>query len=46
MHGDYSRGHEPDAKRGRRYRRVLLQQGRPVRARLERGRAVLAERRR
>jgi len=30
MHGDYSRGHEPDRKRGRSYRRVLLQQGRPV----------------
>ncbi|MGH2943777.1 MAG: hypothetical protein ACRDLN_13490, partial [Solirubrobacteraceae bacterium] len=30
MHGDYSRGHEPDRKRGRTYRRVLLQMGRPV----------------
>ncbi len=30
MHGDYSRGHEPDSKRGRDYRRVLLQMGRPV----------------
>jgi Family of unknown function (DUF6519) len=30
MHGDYSRGHEPDRKRGRDYRRVLLQMGRPV----------------
>lgn len=30
MQGDYSRGHEPDRKRGRRYRRVLLQMGRPV----------------
>jgi hypothetical protein len=30
MHGDYSRGHEPDRKRGRNYRRVLLQMGRPV----------------
>jgi hypothetical protein len=30
MHGDYSRGHEPDRKRGRSYRRVLLQMGRPV----------------
>ena len=30
MYGDYSRGHEPDRKRGRSYRRVLLQQGRPV----------------
>lgn len=30
MHGDYSRGHEPDGKRGRTYRRVLLEQGRPV----------------
>jgi hypothetical protein len=28
MKGDTSRGHEPDRKRGRRYRRVLLQQGR------------------
>ncbi len=27
MHGDYSRGHEPDRKRGRDYRRVLLQHG-------------------
>lgn len=30
MHGDYSRGHEPDRKRGHSYRRVLLQMGRPV----------------
>ena len=30
MHGDYSRGHEPDRKRGRAYRRVLLQMARPV----------------
>jgi len=30
MYGDYSRGHEPDRKRGRVYRRVLLQQGRPL----------------
>ena len=30
MYGDYSRGHQPDAKRGRYYRRVLLQMGRPV----------------
>lgn len=30
MYGDYSRGHEPDRKRGRTYRRVLLQMGRPV----------------
>ena len=30
MHGDYSRGHEPDRKRGRDYRRVLLQMGRPL----------------
>lgn len=30
MYGDFSRGHEPDRARGRRYRRVLLQQGRPV----------------
>src|SRR3954470_10317984 len=30
MYGDYSRGHEPDRKRGRDYRRVLLQQGRPL----------------
>ncbi|MBD0330883.1 MAG: hypothetical protein ICV64_12365 [Thermoleophilia bacterium] len=30
MHGDYSRGHEPDRKRGRSYRRVLLQMGRPL----------------
>lgn len=30
MYGDYSRGHEPDRKRGRNYRRVLLQMGRPV----------------
>jgi hypothetical protein len=30
MYGDYSRGHEPDRKRGHNYRRVLLQMGRPV----------------
>ena len=30
MYGDFSRGHEPDRARGRHYRRVLLQQGRPV----------------
>ena len=30
MYGDFSRGHEPDRKRGRNYRRVLLQMGRPV----------------
>jgi hypothetical protein len=30
MHGDFSRGHRPDRKRGRAYRRVLLQQGRPL----------------
>jgi uncharacterized protein DUF6519 len=30
MYGDYSRGHQPDRKRGRDYRRVLLQMGRPV----------------
>ncbi|MDQ3823148.1 MAG: DUF6519 domain-containing protein [Actinomycetota bacterium] len=30
MYGDYSRGHQPDVKRGRYYRRVLLQMGRPV----------------
>lgn len=30
MYGDYSRGHEPDRKRGRTYRRVLLQMGRPL----------------
>jgi hypothetical protein len=30
MQGDYSRGHEPDRKRGRDYRRVLLQMGRPL----------------
>jgi len=30
VYGDFSRGHEPDLARGRRYRRVLLQQGRPV----------------
>ncbi|MFB4317350.1 DUF6519 domain-containing protein [Actinomadura sp. 21ATH] len=30
MYGDFSRGHEPDRARGRGYRRVLLQQGRPV----------------
>jgi hypothetical protein len=28
MKGDFSRGHQPDRKRGREYRRVLLQQGR------------------
>jgi hypothetical protein len=28
--GDFSRGHEPDRARGRHYRRVLLQQGRPL----------------
>jgi len=28
MKGDFSRGHGPDARRGRRYQRVLLQQGR------------------
>ncbi len=30
MYGDYSRGIAPDRKRGRSYRRVLLQMGRPV----------------
>lgn len=30
MKGDFSRGHQPDAARGRRYRRVLAQQGRVV----------------
>lgn len=30
MYGDFTRGHAPDRARGRRYRRVLLQQGRPV----------------
>lgn len=30
MDGDFSRGHEPDRARGRHYRRVLLQQGRPL----------------
>ena len=30
MYGDFTRGHEPDRARGRHYRRVLLQQGRPV----------------
>lgn len=30
MYGDFSRGHAPDRVRGRHYRRVLLQQGRPV----------------
>jgi hypothetical protein len=30
VYGDFSRGHEPDRDRGRDYRRVLLQQGRPV----------------
>ncbi len=30
MHGDFSRGHQPDRKRGHKYRRVLLQMGRPV----------------
>jgi hypothetical protein len=28
MKGDFTRGHRPDARRGGRYRRVLLQQGR------------------
>ncbi len=28
MRGDFTRGHQPDQKRGRNYRRVLLQQGR------------------
>ena len=27
MEGDFSRGHRPDAKRGKRYRRVLVKQG-------------------
>lgn len=30
MHGDFSRGHLPDRARGHDYRRVLLQQGRPL----------------
>jgi hypothetical protein len=30
MEGDLSRGHRPDAKRGRRYRRVLVKQGAPI----------------
>jgi len=30
VYGDFSRGHEPDRRRGRSYRRVLLQMGRPV----------------
>ncbi len=30
MHGDFSRGHEPDRDRAQHYRRVLLQQGRPL----------------
>jgi hypothetical protein len=30
MYGDHSRGHQPDRKRGRDYRRVLLQMGRPL----------------
>ena len=30
MKGDFSRGHRPDQKRGEKYRRVLLQQGRLV----------------
>jgi hypothetical protein len=30
VYGDFSRGHEPDRARGRHYRRVLLQQGRPL----------------
>ena len=30
MYADLSRGHEPDRARGQHYRRVLLQQGRPV----------------
>ncbi|MFH5774284.1 hypothetical protein ACHFJ0_08510 [Paracoccus sp. NGMCC 1.201697] len=30
MEGDFSRGHRPDAKRGRSYRRVLARQGAPV----------------
>jgi hypothetical protein len=30
VYGDFSRGHEPDLKRGHRYRRVLPQMGRPL----------------
>ena len=30
MTGDYSMGHTPDRERGRKYRRRLLQQGRPM----------------
>ncbi|SHN13494.1 DUF6519 domain-containing protein [Cryptosporangium aurantiacum] len=30
VNGDLSRGHEPDRKRGREYRRVLLEMGSPV----------------
>lgn len=30
MEGDFSRGHRPDAKRGRDYRRVLARQGAPI----------------
>lgn len=30
MEGDFSRGHRPDAKRGRDYRRVLPRQGAPI----------------
>lgn len=30
MEGDFSRGHRPDAKRGRSYRRVLPRQGAPI----------------
>jgi Family of unknown function (DUF6519) len=30
MKGDFTRGHKPDRKRGEKYRRVLLQQGRLV----------------
>jgi N-acetylneuraminic acid mutarotase len=30
MHGDFSRGHRPDRKRGKAYQRVLLQQGRAL----------------
>ena len=30
MKGDFTRGIRPDAKRGKSYRRVLLQQGRPI----------------
>ena len=30
MYGDFSRGHQPDRARGRDYRRVLLEMGRPV----------------